>query len=42
MTWTDQHSSKGAGGDWVWMGTGKSEFMTVQVGQCPFTYLESI
>ena len=26
----------------VWMGTGKSEFTTVQVEWCPFTRLESI
>jgi hypothetical protein len=24
----------------VWMGTGRSEFMTVQVDQCPFTCCE--
>ena len=26
--------------DWVWMGTGRSEFATVQVERCPFTHLE--
>ena len=38
----DQHSWKGSWFDWVWMGTGRSEFVTVQVDRCPFTRFESI
>jgi hypothetical protein len=29
MSQTDQHSWKGSGWDWVWMGTGRSEYMTM-------------
>jgi hypothetical protein len=42
MTRIDQHSWKGSWWYWVWMGTGRSEFMTVQVKLCPFTRLEGI
>ena len=28
--------------DWVWMGTGRLDFMTVKVEWCPFTCLERI
>ena len=42
MTWTGQHSTKGAGGILVWIGTGWSEFTTMQVDHCPFIHFESI
>jgi hypothetical protein len=38
----DQHFWKGSWWDWVLMGTGRSEFITVQVERFPFTGLESI
>ena len=28
--------------DWVWLGTGRSEFAKVQVERCPLAHLESI
>ena len=33
MTRMDQHFCKGSWWDWVWMGTGKSQFATVKVDQ---------
>ena len=38
----DQHSWKGSWWVWVWMGTGRSELMTMEVEQCPFACFESI
>ena len=42
MTRMDQHSWKGSWWDWVWMGTSRSEFTTLQVERFSLTHLESV
>ena len=42
ITRMDQHFWKVSWWDWVWMGTGRSEFVTVHEERCPLTCLESI